>query len=259
MTVPRGPVSAWRRTFRRSAPGWLLCLLVVAAGSVQAQALSGYAFMGPSSQALQNDDSQNPAFLWVKDGGQRFEAACTRCHSVASLRGVATRYPAWDAQAGKPVTLSARIQLCQVRHVKAAPWAPESDGLLGLEAYVAHQSRTLPIQPVRDPRLQAALAQGGQLYRQGLGQLDLSCAQCHDGLAGRRLGGSTIPQAHPTGYPLYRLEWQAVGSLQRRLRHCMSGVRAEPYAYGSDELTALELFLMNRAAGLALETPAVRP
>ena len=107
--------------------------------------------------------------------------------------------------------------------------------------------------------MQAALAQGGQLYRQGLGQLDLSCAQCHDSLAGRRLGGSTIPQAHPTGYPIYRLEWQAVGSLQRRLRHCMSGVRAEPYAYGSDELTALELFLMNRAAGLALETPAVRP
>jgi len=43
-----------------------------------------------------------------------------------------------------------------------------------------------------------------------------------------RRGGSVIPQAHPTGYPLYRLEWQAVGSLQRRLRNCMIGVRAEP-------------------------------
>ncbi len=259
MRVPSGPVNAWRRAFWRSGPGLSLSLLLLAMGSVQAQRLSGYAFMGPSSQALQNDDSQNPAFLWVKDGQQRFEAACTRCHSVASLRGVATRYPAWDALDGKPVTLSARIQLCQVRHVKAAPWAPESDALLGLEAYVAHQSRTLPIQAARDPRLQAALSQGGQLYQQGLGQLDLSCSQCHDTLAGRRLGGSTIPQAHPTGYPLYRLEWQAVGSLQRRLRHCMSGVRAEPYAYGSDELTALELYLMNRAAGLPLETPAVRP
>lgn len=259
MRVLSGSVNAWRQAFRHPVAAGLLSLLLLAAGSVQAQALSGYAFMAPSSQALQNDDSQNPAFLWVKDGGQRFEATCTRCHSVASLRGVATRYPTWDALAGKPVTLSGRIQLCQVRHVKAAPWAPESDALLGLEAYVAHQSRSLPIQLVRDPRLQAALAQGERLYRQGLGQLDLSCSQCHDTLAGRRLGGSTIPQAHPTGYPLYRLEWQAVGSLQRRLRHCMSGVRAEPYAYGSDELTALELYLMNRAAGLALETPAVRP
>ena len=77
--------------------------------------------------------------------------------------------------------------------------------------------------------------------------------------AGRRLAGSTIPQAHPTGYPIYRLEWQSVGSLQRRLRQCQSGVRAEPYSYASDELTALELYLNQRAAGMIIETPAVRP
>jgi hypothetical protein len=49
-----------------------------------------------------------------------------------------------------------------------------------------------------------------------------------------------IPQAHPTGYPIYRLEWQGLGSLQRRLRGCMSGVRAEPYPYDAQELVELE-------------------
>ena len=68
-----------------------------------------------------------------------------------------------------------------------------------------------------------------------------------------------IPQAHPTGYPLYRLEWQGMGTLQRRLRNCMSGVRAEPFALGSSELVALELYLLGRAAGMPLETPAIRP
>jgi sulfur-oxidizing protein SoxA len=87
----------------------------------------------------------------------------------------------------------------------------------------------------------------------------LSCAQCHDDNAGQRLAGSVIPQAHPTGYPLYRLEWQGVGSLQRRLRNCMVGVRSEPFPYGSAEYIALELFLMRRADGMLLETPAVRP
>ena len=62
-----------------------------------------------------------------------------------------------------------------------------------------------------------------------------------------------------TGYPTYRLEWQALGSLQRRLRNCMSGVRAEPYPYGSAELVALELFLARRSGGMVLEAPAVRP
>ena len=237
---------------------WPALLLCVALGA-QAQQLSGREFMSPATQALQNDDTQNPAFLWVKDGQQRFDAACANCHTPNSLRGVATRYPAWDATLAKPVTLSARINLCQARHVKAPSFAPESEALLGLEAYVAHQSRGIPVQPPADARLAPARQQGQRLYHERIGQLDLSCAQCHEQRAGQRLGGSTIPQAHPTGYPLYRLEWQAVGSLQRRLRHCMSGVRAEPYAYASEELTALELYLMQRAAGMALETPAVRP
>ncbi len=241
---------------------WLAGLLLVLGGATSlshAQRLSGFEFMSPATQALQKDDAQNPAFLWLKDGQQRFDSQCARCHTAASLSGVATRYPAFDTVLGKPVTLSARINACQTRHVKGPAFAPERDALLGLETYVAHQSRGQPVQAPIDPRLQPFVQQGQKLYVQRIGQLDFSCAQCHDQQAGRRLAGSTIPQAHPTGYPLYRLEWQAVGSLQRRLRHCMSGVRAEPYAFASDELTALELYLMQRAAGMPIETPAVRP
>ena len=76
---------------------------------------------------------------------------------------------------------------------------------------------------------------------------------------GRRLAGALIPQAHPTGYPLYRLEWQDLGSLQRRLRNCLTGVRAQPFSQGAPEYIELELFLMARAKGMAMETPAVRP
>ena len=237
----------------------VLVLVLCASASAHAQRRSGFDFMSEATQALQKDDAQNPAFLWLKDGEQRFQSACVRCHSASSLSGVAARYPAWDAALAKPVTLSARIQQCQIRHVKADALAAESDALLGLESYVAHQSRGQAIQPPADARLAPFVEQGARLYRQRLGQLDFSCAQCHDDNAGLRLAGSTIPQAHPTGYPLYRLEWQAVGSLQRRLRHCMSGVRAEPYAFGSDELTVMELYLKQRAAGMTIDTPAVRP
>jgi len=238
---------------------WPLSLLLIAATPAHAQQLSGFDFMSPATQALQKDDAQNPAFLWLKDGEQRFGTTCARCHNASSLRGMAARYPAWDAVAAKPITLSARIQQCQLRHVKGAPLAAESEALLGLETFVGHASRGLPVEPPKDARLERHVELGARLYGRRMGQLDLSCAQCHDDHAGRRLAGSTIPQAHPTGYPLYRLEWQAVGSVQRRLRQCMNGVRAEPYAFGSDELTALELYLKQRAAGMTIETPAVRP
>ena len=82
---------------------------------------------------------------------------------------------------------------------------------------------------------------------------------CHDDNWDRHLAGSAITQAHPTGYPLYRLEWQTLGSLQRRLRGCIFGVRAQPYDFGAPELVELELYLMTRAAGMAMEAPAVRP
>jgi len=229
---------------------------------------SGFTFMSPSTQAMQRDDTQNPGMLWVGDGEASWQRkvgkadkACSECHgpASASMRGVATRYPSFDSQLERPVSLSQRINLCRERHQQAEPLRAESQELLGLEAFVAFQSRGMPIAPATDPRLVPFRERGQLLYRQRMGQLDLACAQCHDASAGARLGSSVIPQAHPTGYPIYRLEWQSLGSLQRRLRGCLTGIRAEPFAYGAAELVDLELYLASRAAGLPLETPAVRP
>ena len=203
---------------------------------------SGFEFMTPQTQAMQKDDALNPGMLWVKDGEALWNRAsgtagrsCASCHgaAAASMRGVAARYPAFDGESARPVDLAGRINLCRVRHQQAAPLPAESDELLALESHVAMQSRGLAVAPPADARLERFRERGALRYLQRVGQLDFSCAQCHDDHAGQRLAGSVIPQAHPTGYPLYRLEWQGLGSLQRRLRGCMSGVRAEPYAYGS--------------------------
>ena len=53
--------------------------------------------------------------------------------------------------------------------------------------------------------------------------------------------------------------WQSLGSLQRRLRSCIAGIRAQAYDYGAPELVDLELYLMSRAKGMPVEAPAVRP
>lgn len=248
-------------------PALIAALLLCACAAPVDTRRSGLLDMGPATQALQRDDTQNPAMLWVQEGQALWSRpagtsgrSCADCHGDAnkSLRGVATRYPRFDAAQGRPVGLGDRIASCRVRQGAPAPSA-ESQERLALEAYVAMQSRGLPIAPDDDARLAPFRERGRQRYEQRIGQLDLSCAQCHDALAGGRLGGSLIPQGHATGYPIYRLEWQALGSLQRRLRNCMSGVRAEPYAYDAVELIELELHLMQRARGMLLESPAVRP
>jgi len=128
-----------------------------------------------------------------------------------------------------------------------------------LSAFVGRQSRGLPIEIPVSEENKPFLEAGRAAFHRRQGQLNLACSQCHDDNWGRSLAGNPIPQAHPTGYPLYRLEWQGLGSLERRLRNCFIGVRAAPYAYGAPEFVELELYLMWRARGMKLETPAVRP
>jgi L-cysteine S-thiosulfotransferase len=240
----------------------------LAVGTVPDQRHPGYDFAGPAIRAMQDDDAANPGMLWVSQGealwAERAGTAgrsCADCHGDArdSMKGVAARYPALDAALGRPLDLEQRINRCRSDHQQAEPLAWESGDLLALTAFVARQSRGLPIAVSTSPEMRPFTAVGEKLFRQREGQLNLSCSQCHDKNWGKRLAGNLIPQAHPTGYPVYRLEWQSLGSLQRRLRNCMTGVRAEAYDYGAPEAVALELYLMERARGMAMESPAVRP
>ncbi|MFT4119641.1 sulfur oxidation c-type cytochrome SoxA [Bradyrhizobium sp.] len=241
----------------------------LSAGDIQPDARrSGYSFMGPQTRAMQDDDTSNPGMLFVLDGEALWitktgsaAKACADCHGDArtSMKGVAARYPAFDKTQARPVTLDQRINLCRVRHQEASPMPYESHDLLALSAYVGHQSRGVPITAGDDPQLRPFVEQGHALFMQREGQLNLACTNCHDDQYDKRLAGSPITQGQPTGYPLYRLEWQTLGSLERRLRSCMTGVRAQAFDYGAPELVALELYLMSRARGLTVETPAVRP
>lgn len=228
---------------------------------------SSYALMSPDTKAMQDDPLLNPAtfavldgqVLWQEVAGKKNQS-CASCHGDAtvSMKGVAASFPKVNA-AGQLLSLTGQINQCRTERQGTTPFAFESKPLLALSAFVANQSKGMPITVERTPANQAALVSGQRLFNQRMGQLNLSCAQCHAERSGQKLAGNPIPQAHPTAYPIYRLEWQAVGSLERRLRNCLVGVRAEPYAFGSAELLELELFLAWRARAMPLESPGVRP
>jgi sulfur-oxidizing protein SoxA len=259
------------RTGVRSLAWAAACALLANAWAAEiplGERRSGYDLMSRETRAMQDEDATNPGMLWVLDGEALWnrkagaaERACADCHgdARASMKGVAARYPAFDSSRARPVSLEQRINLCRTGRQKAAPLAYESKELLALSAYVARQSRGLPISILIDARSKPFLEAGREAFHRRQGQLNLACAQCHDDNWSKRLAGSVIPQAHPTGYPLYRLEWQGLGSLERRLRNCLTGIRAQVPDFGAAELVDLELFLMWRARGMKIETPAVRP
>jgi sulfur-oxidizing protein SoxA len=239
-----------------------LALLLLTAAAPR----SGHDDASRSIQAMQDDDTANPGLLWVAQGEALWDApagtgpSCASCHgAISSMRGVAARYPAWDAPQRRALSLWQRIDHCRTTHQGAAALDVESDAMLSLTAALGRQSRGMDVAVATGGKMAEVIETGRRLHQTRQGQLNLSCAQCHDDLAGRHLAGSLIPQGHGNGYPEYRLEWQTLGSLWRRVRNCLTGVRAAAYAPDSAEMVAIEAYLAERARGLIVETPAVRP
>jgi sulfur-oxidizing protein SoxA len=256
----------WRQGWTLTAFALALPFACYAADDRPSPPHAGSTFQSAETQALQADETRNPGMLWVEQGAKLWEQpalpegkTCASCHgdATASMKGVAARYPIVDA-ANRLLNLEGRINECRTKNQLAPALTYESNDLLGLTAYVTYQSRGLPRHVAVDGNAKPFFDAGRRFYQTRQGQMNIACAQCHDDLVGKKLRGDTISQAQTSGWPAYRLEWQAVGSLQRRLRACSLGVRAEILDFGAPEYLALELYLAWRGEGLALESPGVR-
>lgn len=239
----------------------VLALLLLAATAGAQEIRPSRDFLSPELRAQQEDPSRHPAWLWVEDGQalwRQGEGSCQSCHGdIATMRGVAARYPAVAAD-GALLNLEGRIERCRVEQQRQPAFGYESAPLLSLTAAIAAQSRGLPMSVATDGAAAPFLAEGRRFYETRQGQLNLACFQCHDDNAGRRLRGDVISNGLPTGYPAYRLDWNTLGSLHRRLRACSLGVRATQLPLGSPEYLALELYIASRANGLPMEAPGLR-
>ena len=251
--------------------------LILAAGAALAQDAgpvfevdgrqSGYLYMTPETRALQDDDFLNPAMfaadagrdLWsAPDGPKGLSCACCDGPAETAMAGVAARYPMVDPETGDLLNIEARINRERETRMGAAPWDHDSDSLLAMTAWITLQSRGMPVQVAVDGAAAPFFAAGQALYETKIGQLNLSCADCHDDRAGLRLRGDVISQGQINAFPIYRILWDDIGSRHRMFAWCNTSIRAEPYAAGSPEYLALELYVAWRGRGLSIEGPGVR-
>jgi sulfur-oxidizing protein SoxA len=228
--------------------------------------ISGYHFRSPETQALQDDDFDNPGFLWVDQGEDLWAnvdgsagKACASCHAdVSSMKGVSPAYPKVDEASGKLMSVEHKINQCRTERMDAEPLKWESDEMLALSALVRTQSRGLPVAPDISGPAEPFFEQGKDFYYERRGQLDMACANCHENNYSQSIRSDVLSQGQSNGFPTYRLKWQKLGSLHRRFRGCNRQVRAEPFPAGSDIYTNLELYLAWRGIGLPVEAPSVR-
>lgn len=232
------------------------------------EVISGWAYRSEDTRDLETDSFDNPGMLGVEEGESYWNTvdgsegkSCASCHDDAadSMASVGASYPKWDAKNGKPINIEQRINRCRVENMGAEPWAFDKGGQKPLTAYIKHQSLGEPVAvDLAAGDMQAWWEKGKELYYTRTGQLDLSCATCHENNNGKYIRADHLSQGNVNGFPTYRLKQSNLVSLHNRFRGCIRDTRAEFPAAFSDELMALELYTTWRSTGLSVETPAVR-
>jgi len=228
--------------------------------------VSGWVYRSPETQDLQRDDFDNPGILYVDQAREVWNAAlgsegksCASCHDdPESMRGVRPVYPKWDEAKGELQSLEMQINECLTDQMGAEAWGWDSDDMKNMTALLASVSRGMPIDVAIDGPVQDIWERGREMYYTRYGQLELSCASCHEQNYGNLIRADHLSQGHTNGFPVYRFSTTALVSQHNRFRGCIRDTRAETFAIGSDDLLALELYVASRGNGLSVEGPAVR-
>lgn len=225
---------------------------------------SGWRFRSGETQALQTDDFDNPAMifvdkgidLWAKVDGTEGKS-CSSCHEdVADFAGLRTTLPRVE-DAGL-VTMENLVNECRTERMGAEAWKYSKGNMTAMTALIGLQSRGMAMNVAIDGDAAPFWEKGKELYYTRVGQLDMSCSNCHEDNYGTMIRADHLSQGQINGFPTYRLKNAKLNSIHGRFKGCMKNIRATPFAEGGEEFKALELYLASRGQGLVVETPSVR-
>ncbi|MEP3049559.1 MAG: sulfur oxidation c-type cytochrome SoxA [Roseibium sp.] len=230
------------------------------------EVISGWHFRGTETRAMQSDDFDNPGMIFVEQAEDNWNTAegsngksCADCHGASSdMADVRPTYPKWNEAAGEVRTLEMQINDCRENQMGADKWKYTGGDMANMSALLASVSRGKPVNVAIDGPAQSMWQQGKELYYTRTGQLELSCANCHEDNYGNMIRADHLSQGHINGFPTYRLKNTKLNSVHARFKGCIRDTRAHTYSPGSPEFIALELYVASRGNGLSVEGPSVR-
>ena len=171
-------------------------------------------------------------------------------------------YPYFDDNRNEVVTLTTAINECLVENGEKA-WNPKKGKLAKLEAYFAYETRDagkkldikIPSKAAED-----AYKRGKEYYYTQRGYLKLSCASCHVQGSGQRVRNEKLSPflGQVTHFPVYRLKWQGLGTLERRMSGCVKDAGQVPPKADSKEMKELLYFMAYMSAGMSVDGPDIR-
>jgi len=228
---------------------------------------SGWRFRTVETQALEMDDFDNPGMVFVEQARAIWDEvdgdagkSCASCHGSVeeSMKGVRAHMPKLNAEGNDLWSLENFINNCRVNRMGAKEWKWDKEPLNGMVGLIGLQSRGMPMQPDVTGAAAAWFERGKEIYYTRYGQLELSCASCHEENQGNMIRADHLSQGQINGFPTYRLKNAKLNSIHGRFKGCIRDTRAHTFKPGSEEFRALELYVAWRGQGLSIETPSVR-
>ena len=228
--------------------------------------ISGWHFREDDTQAMQLDTFDNPGMIAVDQAMDAWntvegtaEKSCASCHEgPESMAGVRAVYPKWNAEAGEMRTLAMQVNTCRTEQMGAEAYKYDGAQMTAMEALISVQSRGMPVNVAIDGPAAEYYEKGKEIYYTRYGQLELSCANCHEQNYGNFIRADHLSQGQINGFPTYRLKNAGLVQTHNRFRGCIRDTRAETFAVGSPEFIALEVYVASRGNGLSVEGPSVR-
>ncbi len=228
---------------------------------------SGWLFRADETQALQMDDFDNPGMIFVDQARDAWDTvegtegkSCASCHGAVeeSMAGVKAVYPKWNEAAGEVRSLDMQINDCRVNRMGAEPWKLTKGKMTAMNALITLQSRGMPVNVAIDGPVREMWERGKEMYYTKTGQLEMSCASCHEEHYDNYIRADHLSQGQINGFPVYRLKNAKLNAVHARFKGCVRDTRAETYKPGSEDFLALELYVASRGNGLSVEGPSVR-
>lgn len=234
-------------------------------GRLGPEVLSGWLYREEDTRAMQADDFENPASLFIEQAETAWNTvegsegkSCAECHGEsASMQGFAPTVPKVNKD-GELWAMEQFINDCRVNRMGAEAWDWDKDPMKNMTALLTSVSRGMPVDVQIDGPAAPFWEQGKEIYYTRYGQLELACANCHEDNNGNMIRADHLSQGHINGFPTYRLRTTGLVSTHNRFRGCIRDTRGVPFDIGSPEFVALDLYVKSRGNGLSVEGPAVR-
>lgn len=181
------------------------------------------------------------------------------CFPDATIGGI---YPLFDEKNKEIITLSSAINTCLTSNGEKA-WKMKKGNIASLEAYFAFQ--TMEAEKKVDIKIQSqeasnAYQRGKEYYYSQRGYLKLSCASCHVQGAGQRVRNEKLSQllGQTTHFPVHRLKWDGLGTLERRMAGCIKDEGQVPPKADSKDMKELLYFMAYMSNGMSVDGPDIR-